>query len=316
MTVERIRARYGAWYEMFPRSTGSTTQAERHLPGRGEHLPYIAAMGFDVVYLPPIHPIGHTHRKGPNNSLAAGPDDPGSPWAIGGPEGGHKAVHPDLGTMEDFDFFVTAAASHGLEVALDIAFQCSPDHPYVREHPEWFRHRPDGTIKYAENPPKKYQDIYPLNFECPAWESLWQELKSVVLFWIDRGVRDLPGGQPAYQAASLLALAHRRSAQEAFRRRSFSPRPLPGRRSCMPWPRLVSASPTPTSPGATPNTELIEYVTALTRTGVREYFRPNFFANTPDILPEFLQFGGRPAFLSPTGAGRHPGSELRHLQRL
>jgi starch synthase (maltosyl-transferring) len=187
--VDRERARLGAWYEMFPRSAGLD-------PGRGAtfreaeaRLPAIAAMGFDVLYLPPIHPIGQTFRKGRNNSLQAGPDDPGSPWAIGSEAGGHMSVEPALGTLDDFGHFLAAARAVRLEIALDLAYQCSPDHPYVREHPEWFRHRPDGTIKYAENPPKKYQDIYPFDFECAEWRSLWEELKRIVEFWCAHGVR-------------------------------------------------------------------------------------------------------------------------------
>ena len=189
VTVEQERARYGAWYEMFPRSCADEPGRHGTFRDCEKRLPYVAEMGFDVLYLPPIHPIGRSFRKGPNNTLNAGPDDPGSPWAIGGAEGGHKAIHPHLGTLADFDRLVAAARDMGIEIALDIAFQCSPDHPYVREHPEWFRHRPDGTIKYAENPPKKYQDIYPLDFECADWQGLWDELLSVFLFWVDRGVR-------------------------------------------------------------------------------------------------------------------------------
>jgi starch synthase (maltosyl-transferring) len=297
VNVERIRARYGAWYEMFPRSTGSGPKQSGTFRDAARHLSYIAEMGFDVVYLPPIHPIGHTHRKGPNNTLAAGPDDPGSPWAIGGPEGGHKAVHPDLGTLEDFDFFVATASRHGLEVALDIAFQCSPDHPYVREHPEWFRHRPDGSIKYAENPPKKYQDIYPLNFESPAWESLWHELKDVIIFWAARGVRvfraDNPHTKPFCFWEWVIAEVRKSFPDAVFLAEAFT------------RPKIMHAlAKAGFSQSYTYFTwrntkrELIEYVTNLTRSGVSEFFRPNFFANTPDILPEFLQFGGRPAFLS------------------
>ncbi len=186
--VERQRARFGAWYEMFPRSASTDRGRHGTLRDVVARLPYVAGMGFDVLYLPPIHPIGRAFRKGPNNTLMPGPNDPGSPWAIGGPEGGHKAIHPELGTLDDFDHLVSRAKEMGLEIVLDIAFQCSPDHPYVREHPEWFRHRPDGTIKYAENPPKKYQDIYPLDFECDDWNALWNELRDVFLFWIDHGV--------------------------------------------------------------------------------------------------------------------------------
>ncbi|MFH1169708.1 MAG: maltotransferase domain-containing protein, partial [Chloroflexota bacterium] len=189
IVVDREKARFGAWYEAFPRDC--TTEPGKHGTFRDceKRLGYIAGMGFDVIYLPPIHPIGHTFRKGKNNATSAGPDDPGTPWAIGSEEGGHKAVNPRLGTLADFRHLLAEAKKHGLEVALDIAFQCSPDHPYVREHPEWFRHRPDGTIQYAENPPKKYQDIYPLDFDNEHWRELWAELKSVVLFWIEQGVR-------------------------------------------------------------------------------------------------------------------------------
>jgi starch synthase (maltosyl-transferring) len=297
VNVERILASYGSWYEMFPRSTGSATAQSGTFRDAAKHLSYITEMGFDIVYLPPIHPIGHSHRKGPDNTLEAGPSDPGSPWAIGGPEGGHKAVHPDLGTLDDFDFFVAEASRQGLEVALDIAFQCSPDHPYVREHPEWFRHRPDGTIKYAENPPKKYQDIYPLNFESPDWESLWHELKDVIVFWAARGIRvfrvDNPHTKPLCFWVWVIAEVRKSFPDAVFLAEAFT------------RPKIMHAlAKSGFSQSYTYFTwrntkrELIEYVTALTHTEVREFFRPNFFANTPDILPEFLQFGGRPAFLS------------------
>ena len=189
VVVDRVAARYGAWYEMFHRSQGTE-------PGRGatfreaeERLPEIAGMGFDVIYLLPIHPIGTTHRKGKDNALTAAPGDPGSPYAIGSEEGGHKAVNPELGTLEDFRHFVQACEEHGMEVALDFAIQCSPDHPYIKEHPEWFKFRPDGTIKYAENPPKKYQDIVNVDWETEDWENLWQEWLDVVLFWVEQGVK-------------------------------------------------------------------------------------------------------------------------------
>ncbi len=187
--VERERARFSAWYEMFPRSAGSDPTRSATFDEAAARLPYVSAMGFDVLYLPPIHPIGRSFRKGRNNSTTPLPDDPGSPWAIGAAEGGHTAVEPGLGTLADFDRFVDAARRNNLEIALDIAFQASPDHPYVTTHPEWFRHRPDGTIKYAENPPKKYQDIYPFDFESDAWVALWHELVHVIEFWIDHGVR-------------------------------------------------------------------------------------------------------------------------------
>ncbi|HEX7214352.1 MAG TPA: maltotransferase domain-containing protein, partial [Methylomirabilota bacterium] len=189
VVVDRPAAAYASWYEMFPRSQGRVPGRHATFDDCIERLPDIRQMGFDVVYLPPIHPIGRTARKGPDNSLDAGPNDPGSPWAIGGREGGHTAVHPELGTLDDFRRLVKAAQGLGLEIALDFAIQCSPDHPWVRDHPEWFYPRPDGTIKYAENPPKKYQDIYPINFASPAWPALWDALLSVVRFWIDQGVR-------------------------------------------------------------------------------------------------------------------------------
>ncbi|HKW73765.1 MAG TPA: maltotransferase domain-containing protein, partial [Candidatus Dormibacteraeota bacterium] len=179
--VDPVKARFSSWYELFPRSVGTFKEVERLLPD-------VARMGFDVLYFPPIHPIGHTHRKGANNKPAA-PGEPGSPWAIGSEEGGHKAIHPDLGTLEDFRTLVRSASDFGIDVALDIAFQCSPDHPYTREHPEWFKHRPDGSIRYAENPPKKYEDIYPFDFESDAWQELWEELLSIFLYWAEQGVR-------------------------------------------------------------------------------------------------------------------------------
>src|SRR5215475_5723459 len=189
VTVDRERARFSTWYEVFPRSTSPGGNGHGTFADWEAWLPYIAEMGFDIVYLPPLHPIGRSFRKGKNNALSALPDDVGSPWAIGSEEGGHKSIHPQLGTLADFRRFVLKAEEHKLEVALDIAFQCTPDHPYVREHREWFRSRPDGSIQYAENPPKKYQDIYPLDFESPGWRDLWQELKSVFEFWIAQGVR-------------------------------------------------------------------------------------------------------------------------------
>jgi starch synthase (maltosyl-transferring) len=292
--VDRERARFGAWYELFPRSTAE--------PGRHgtfkdleKRLPYVASMGFDVVYLPPIHPIGKSFRKGPNNTLTAGPGDPGSPWAIGAAEGGHKAVNPRLGTLADFEHLVAAAREHGLEIALDVAFQCSPDHPYVREHPEWFRHRPDGTIKYAENPPKKYQDIYPLDFECANWQALWDELASVALFWADRGVRvfrvDNPHTKPFHFWEYWIARVQGRYPDTIFLSEAFT------RPKVMKYLAKVGFTQS-YSYFTWRNTkpELTEYFTELTQTDVREYLRPNLFANTPDILPEYLQYGGPGAF--------------------
>ncbi len=218
MVAARERARHGAWYELFPRSVS---------PKRGRHgtlrdvaalVPDIADLGFDVLYLPPIHPIGRTNRKGPNNAAAAGPDDPGSPWAIGSEAGGHTAIHPELGTFDDFGHLLAELKRHDMELALDLAFQCSPDHPWVQEHPEWFRHRADGTIRYAENPPKKYEDIYPLDFETKDREGLWHALLGVVLFWMREGGPDLPRRQPAHEAVRLLGVAARGGQERASRR--------------------------------------------------------------------------------------------------
>jgi len=294
VTVDRERARFSAWYELFPRSAS---------PAKGRHgtfkdvearLPYVAGMGFDVLYLTPIHPIGRTFRKGPNNAVQCEPGDPGSPWAIGGPEGGHKSVNPELGTLDQFRQLVRAARRQGLDVAMDIAFQASPDHPYVREHPEWFRHRPDGTIQYAENPPKKYQDIYPFDFECDDWQSLWRELHSVFEFWIDQGVRifrvDNPHTKPFAFWEWVIGEVRERHPDVIFLSEAFT-RPRVMERlakvgfdqsyTYFAWRNEAS--------------ELREYLTELTRTQVREYLRPNFWPNTQDILTETLQTGGPPA---------------------
>jgi starch synthase (maltosyl-transferring) len=293
--VERKLARCGAWYEMFPRSCGSDPFRSATFGEAEKRLADIARMGFDVLYLPPIHPIGTTNRKGREGSLHAAPGDPGSPWAIGSEEGGHTAVHPDLGTLKDFERFVEAARVQGLEVALDIAFQCSPDHPYVREHPEWFRHRPDGSIKYAENPPKRYEDIYPLNFESPAWADLWIELKGVVRFWVERGIRifrvDNPHTKPIRFWEWLISEIKRDHPEVIFLSEAFT------RPKMMYALAKVGFSQSYTYfTWRNTKRELIEYLDALITTEVREFFRPNFFTNTPDILPEFLQFGGRAAF--------------------
>lgn len=294
--VERERARYGAWYEMFPRSCGPVPGRHGTFKDVEARLPYIAEMGFDVLYLPPIHPIGRAFRKGPNNTLTPGPTDPGSPWAIGGPEGGHMAVHPELGTLADFDHLVEAARSHGIEIALDIAFQCSPDHPYVREHPQWFRHRPDGTIKYAENPPKKYQDIYPIDFECDDWRNLWAELRDVFLFWVGHGVNifrvDNPHTKPFRFWEWTIREVWDRHPDTIFLSEAFT-RPKVMR-------QLAKLGYTQSYSYFTWRNDkagLTEYFTELTRSEAVEYMRPNLFANTPDILHEYLQYGGRPAFI-------------------
>ena len=295
VTVDRERARFGAWYEMFPRSAGTDPSRSATFDEAAARLPYIAGMGFDVLYLPPIHPIGRSFRKGKNNSLTPEPDDVGSPWAIGGSEGGHKAVEPGLGTIEDFDRFVASARQHGLEIALDLAYQASPDHPYVKEHPAWFRQRPDGTIKYAENPPKKYQDIYPINFESTEWDALWHELKSVIEFWIAHGVKifrvDNPHTKPYRFWQWALGEIRRDHPDTIFLSEAFT------RPKVMKY--LAKSGFTQSYTYFTwrnTKAELTEYFTELTQTDVREFMRPNLFANTPDILHEYLQRGGRPAF--------------------
>jgi starch synthase (maltosyl-transferring) len=296
VVVDPERARFSTWYELFPRSCSP-------LPGRHgtfadveARLPYVAELGFDVLYLPPIHPIGRVKRKGRNNAIEASPDDPGSPWAIGSVEGGHKSIHPELGTLDDFRRLVASAAEHGIAIALDVAFQCAPDHPYVQEHPEWFRWRPDGTVQFAENPPKRYEDIYPFAFETDAWAELWLELKSVFEFWIEQGVKvfrvDNPHTKPLpfwEWCIGELKAAHPDVVflSEAFTRPKV-------------MHRLAKAGFTQSyTYFAWRNTkwELTEYFTELSQHDSREYFRPNAWPNTPDILTETLQFGGRAAFV-------------------
>ncbi len=293
--VERERARTGAWYEMFPRSTSPHPGQGGTFADAEARLPDIAAMGFDVLYLPPIHPIGITARKGPGNTPVAGPDDPGSPWAIGSEDGGHTAVEPGLGTLEDFGRFVESARGHGLEIALDLAYQCSPDHPWVREHPEWFRHRPDGSIKYAENPPKKYQDIYPIDFESSDWPALWRELRSVVTFWAERSVRifrvDNPHTKPFAFWEWMIASVHDEYPDVVFLSEAFT-RPKVMKRLA----KLGFSQSYTYFTWRNTREELTEYFTELATTDMREYFRGNLFANTPDILHAYLQQGGRPAF--------------------
>jgi starch synthase (maltosyl-transferring) len=295
VVVEPVRARFGAWYEMFPRSAGPDPTRSATFDEAAGRLPEIAAMGFDVLYLPPIHPIGRTFRKGPNNTLTAGPNDPGSPWAIGGREGGHMSVEPGLGTIDDFDRFVERARALGIEIALDLAYQCSPDHPYVTEHPEWFRHRPDGSIKYSENPPKKYQDIYPFDFECADFQALWDELKRIVLFWVGHGVRifrvDNPHTKPLRFWEWMIGEVRREHPGIVFLSEAFT------RPKIMRHLAKIGFSQSYTYfTWRNEKPELTEYLTELTQTEVREYMRPNLFVNTPDILHEYLQLGGRPAF--------------------
>jgi starch synthase (maltosyl-transferring) len=286
--ADRERARFGAWYELFPRSWGGFAGVERVLPE-------LAKLGFDVVYLPPIHPIGTTNRKGRNNAVAAGPGDPGSPWAIGSEKGGHTAIDPGLGTIADFDRLVAAGRRHGVEIALDFAIQCSPDHPWLKEHPEWFHRRPDGTLKYAENPPKRYQDIYNVNFDSPDWRDLWSALRGIVLHWVAHGVRvfrvDNPHTKPLAFWEWLIEEVHKADPGVVFLSEAFT-------RPAM-MAALAKAGFSQSYTYFTwKNTkaELTEYLTELTHSELPQFFRSNFFTNTPDILHEYLQQGGRSAF--------------------
>jgi len=296
VVVDRKKALFSSWYEIFLRSC--TSQPNRHGKFKDceAFLPEIQRMGFDVLYFPPIHPIGTTNRKGKKNSLQVEPNDVGSPWAIGSEEGGHKAVHPELGTIEDFTGFIDKAKEYGMEIAMDLAFQCSPDHPYVKKHPEWFRWRPDGSVQYAENPPKKYEDILPLNFETENWQELWNELKSIVVFWIEKGVRifrvDNPHTKPFAFWEWLITGIKRDCPDVIFLSEAFT-RPKV-------MYRLAKIGFTQSYTYFTwRNTkwEFMQYINELAQTDVRQYFRPNFWPNTPDILPEHLQYGGRPAFM-------------------
>jgi starch synthase (maltosyl-transferring) len=294
--VDPVKARYSTWYEMFPRSCSAVPGLHGTFKDCEARLPYIAGMGFDVLYLPPIHPIGRTNRKGKNNQPVAEPEDVGSPWAIGAAEGGHKAVNPQLGTLEDFRHFVERAREVNLNVALDIAFQGSPDHPYVGEHPNWFRWRPDNTVQFAENPPKKYEDIYPFDFETEDWQELWEELKSIILFWIEQGVRifrvDNPHTKPFHFWEWLISEIKKDYPEVFFLAEAFTRPKAMYRLAKLGFSQSYNYF-------AWRNTkwELTQYLTELTRTEVREYFRPNLWPNTPDILTEYLQFGGRPAFM-------------------
>src|SRR5215469_18491929 len=296
VTVDREKAKFSTWYEVFPRSCSPEAGHHGSFRDCEAWIPYIASMGFDVVYFPPIHPIGRSFRKGKNNSTDALPSDVGSPWAIGAAEGGHKSIHAELGAPEDFRRLVAKAREHGLEVALDIALQCAPDHPYVKEHREWFRARPDGTIQYAENPPKKYQDIYPLDFENANWRGLWNELKSIVEFWIGHGVHIFRVDNPHTKSFGFWEWAINEIKQlhpdALFLAEAFT------RPQVMYWLAKSGFSQSYTYfTWRNTKQELTEYFTQLTQTNVREYFRPNLWPNTPDILPEFLQIGGRAAFM-------------------
>jgi len=295
VVVDRARARFGAWYEMFPRSTSPEPGRHGTFADCEAMLPYVAGMGFDILYLPPIHPIGRDYRKGRNNVEEAGAGDPGSPWAIGAAEGGHTAIHPELGTFEDFRRLVVRARGCGLEIALDLAYQSAPDHPYAREHPEWFRRRPDGTVQYAENPPKKYQDIYPFDFDSADWQGLWNELLGVVRFWMGEGVRifrvDNPHTKPFPFWEWLIDEIHRTDPDVIFLAEAFTRPKVMYRLAKLGFTQSYTYF-----TWRTAKAELTEYFTELTRPPVSEFFRPNLWPNTPDILHKYLQDGGRPAF--------------------
>lgn len=296
VVVEREKALFSTWYEVFPRSCAAESGRHGTFKDCEALLPYIASMGFDVLYLPPIHPIGRTFRKGKNNSVVARPDDVGSPWAIGGEEGGHTSIHPELGSLEDFRRLISAAKAHGLEMALDIAFQCSPDHPYTREHPEWFRKRPDGTIQYAENPPKKYQDIYPFDFETSQWRELWTELRNVLLFWLKEGIRIFRVDNPHTKAFLfwewVIGAIKEEYPDVLFLAEAFTRPQVMYRLAKLGFSQSYTYF-----TWRNTKQELTDYFSEVTRDDISDYFRPNLWPNTPDILPEFLQVGGRPAFM-------------------
>ncbi len=297
VVADREKARFSAWYEMFPRSSSGKPGTHGTFKDMETRLPYVASMGFDVLYSPPIHPIGKSYRKGKNNDPAGKEDDPGSPWAIGSQEGGHKAIHPDLGTLQDFRRLISQAYTHEIEIAMDIAFQCSPDHPYVKEHREWFRIRPDGTVQYAENPPKKYQDIFPLEFETDRWRELWDELKSVFDYWIAQGVKIFRVDNPHTKSLEfwewVIGEIRREHPDVIFLSEAFTRPKLMYRLAKLGFTQSYNYF-----PWRNTKPELTQYFKELTQTDVREFFRPNLWPNTPDILTEHLQHGGRPAFMS------------------
>ena len=296
VVVDRTAVLFGAWYEFFPRSAEGRGKRGSTLRDCLPRVDDARGMGFDVIYFPPIHPIGHTKRKGRNNAITSEPGDPGVPWAIGSETGGHKAIEPALGTLQDFDWLQKEVRKRGMEIALDFAINCSPDHPYVKEHPDWFYKRPDGTIKYAENPPKKYEDIYPLNFRCENWRELWAEMKSVVLFWAEHGVRifrvDNPHTKPVAFWEYLIGGVREKYPDAIFLSEAFT------RPKMMKALARVGFNQSYTYfTWRNSKQELMEYFTELTQTEMSEYFRPNLWPNTPDILPFLLQEGGRPAFM-------------------
>lgn len=294
--VERERATYSSWYEFFPRSWGNTEAEHGTFTTAQKLLPEISRMGFNVVYLPPIHPIGHTFRKGKNNSLRAETGDVGSPWAIGNADGGHKTVNPLLGDLKSFQDFIWKAGEHGLEIAMDIAFQCSPDHPYVKEHPQWFKWRPDGTVQYAENPPKKYQDILPFNFETEDWQALWHELRSIFFFWIERGVKifrvDNPHTKPLEFWRWCITTIKEKYPEVIFLAEAFTRPKLKYRLAKAGFTQGYTYFAWRNS-----KEEITSYVKELTETPLKDFFQPNFWPNTPDILTDYLVHGGRAAHI-------------------
>ncbi len=294
--VEYSKVLFSAWYELFPRSASQTKGRHGTFKDVVKLLPRIEAMGFDVLYLPPIHPIGRLNRKGKNNNVRASEGEPGSPWAIGSSEGGHKSVHPELGTIDDYRDLIKKAKDRGIDIALDIAFQCAPDHPYVKEHPDWFRQRPDGTIQYAENPPKKYQDIYPFNFETDDWKALWEELKSVIVYWIEQGVTifrvDNPHTKPIPFWEWAIAEVQKQYPDTIFLAEAFTKPKVMAVLGKIGFNQSYTYFTWRVS-----KQEIIDYMNELVYTQSRNYFRPNFWPNTPDILPWHLQHQGENIFI-------------------
>lgn len=297
LEVERKKALFSSWYELFPRSASMEPDKHGTFKDVENLLPEVAKMGFDVLYLPPIHPIGTAFRKGKDNAPEAKPGEPGSPWAIGSSEGGHKAIHSELGTLEDFKNLIHKASEHGLEMAIDIAFQCSQDHPYVKEHPQWFKWRPDGTVQYAENPPKKYQDVLPINFENDDWQNLWKELKSVFDYWIEQGVHIFRVDNPHTKSFRFwrwcIAEIKKEHPEIIFLAEAFTRPRVMERLAKIGFNQSYTYFTWRNS-----QHDFIQYLNELTRTDMRDFFRPNFWPNTPDILPESLQFANEAGFIT------------------
>ncbi len=295
LAADRKRAQFSSWYELFPRLAATEHGAHGTFRDVQARLPYMARMGFDVLYMPPIHPIGRINRKGANNALDSGPEDVGSPWAIGSAQGGHKDILPELGTLEDFKTLLRAARASGIEIALDLAFQCAPDHPYVQAHPEWFKHRPDGSVQYAENPPKKYQDIYPFDFESDDWRSLWEELKSIMDYWVGQGVRIFRVDNPHTKAFAFwewsIGEVTGVNPDVMFLAEAFTRPKVMHRLAKLGFTQSYTYF-----TWRTTKHELVEYFTELNSGPGRDYFRPNVWPNTPDILHESLQTGLRSVF--------------------